>query len=252
LQKLEEKLGRCLINRKRHGFGLTTDGQIFLQHAKRISNELTLLNERFKKTYSSELLICCEPAFSTMPLRVIRQFNQMHLGVPLHFHAGDIDSCFSRLHHRRSDIIIVHEPRNLIHIEFDLLLQERLVVAFHSDSPLSKNTGPLFLSTLHDAYVKWSGAPQKMLKRLNNTFQHIPIAASSDDFNTAMELASLGLGWMIVTERLVRSHRGRPLGHRLIADRWAFLDVYVGWRSTDKRHDLHDFLDLIRDAYDGE
>jgi DNA-binding transcriptional LysR family regulator len=250
LQKLEDKLGRRLINRKQHGFGITADGQIFLQHAKRIANELALLDERFKKTYSSELLICCEPSFSSLPMRVVSQFHQVHSGVPLHFHVGDIDTCFSRLVHKRADIMIVHEPRDLIHIEFDPLFQERLVVAFHPDSPLAQESGPVFTEQLQDfPYIKWSGAPQKMFKRLNSTFQNLPIVASSEDLNTALDLASLGLGWVIVTERLVRSHLGRPLVHRLIADRWAFLDVYVGWRSTDKRHDLHDFLDLIRDAY---
>lgn len=253
LQKLEDKLGRCLINRKQHGFGITADGQTFLHYARRITRELAMLDESFKKTYSSELFIVCEPAFALLPMRVLAQFNQTHPSLPLYFHLGDVDTCFSRLNHNRSDIIVVHEPRDLIHIEFDRLFQERFVVAFHPNSPLADRTGSVFAEELQDLpYVKWSGAPKKMVKSLNVAFQNNDSIASGEDVHTAMELASFGLGWIIVTERLAMSHRGRPLAHRLIADRWAFWDVYVGWRSADQRHDLHDFLDSIRDAYAGE
>lgn len=252
LQKLESKFGRCLINRKQHGFGITTDGQIFLQHAKRITRELALLDDSFKKTYSEELFILCETAFASIPMRVVGAFHRAHAHLPLHFQPGDIDSCFSRLNHHRADIIIVHEPRDLIHVDFDRLFQERFVVAFHPGSILAKHTGSIFTEELQTLpYVKWSGAPKKMLKRLNTTFQNNESIASGEDVQTAMELASLGLGWVIATERLVLRHRGHPLSYRLVADRWAYWDVYVGWRITDRRHDLHDFLDLIRDAYEG-
>ena len=36
LKNLEEKIGRKLINRKQYGFGVTADGLLFLESARRI------------------------------------------------------------------------------------------------------------------------------------------------------------------------------------------------------------------------
>ncbi len=138
----------------------------------------------------------------------------------------------------------------MINVEFDLLFQERLAVVFNADSVLATATGNLFLeSLLKLPQVLWLGASKRIVSRVNRDYPFGNAAASADDLQAAIELASLGFGWLIVTERIAKKHQVQSLLYRVLADRWAYLDVYVGWRSNDQRHDLHDFLDLIRDAY---
>lgn len=250
LKKLEEKIGRKLINRRQYGFGVTADGLLFLDSAQRIFRELELLERTFEKTYSQQLIVFSEPLLNTVSHKILRQFSLKHPHLKIHFHTRNSDECFALLRDNEADIVLVHEPRDLINVEFDLLFQERLVVVFNAGSELAMATGHVFLDNLLKLpQVLWLGASKRMVARINRDYPLGSAAASADDLQAAMELASLGFGWLIVTERIAKKHRGQSLIYRLLADRWAYLDVYVGWRSNDQRNDLHDFLDLIRDAY---
>lgn len=250
LKKLEEKVGRKLINRRQYGFGITADGVLFLESAERIFREIEVLQRNFEKSYSQQLIVFSEPLVNTIPHKIIKQFSLAHPNLKVHFHTRNSDECFALLRDKTADVVLVHETRDLINVEFDLLFQERLAVVFNADSVLATATGNLFLeSLLKLPQVLWLGASKRIVSRVNRDYPFGNAAASADDLQAAIELASLGLGWLIVTERIAKKHQVQSLLYRVLADRWAYLDVYVGWRSNDQRHDLHDFLDLIRDAY---
>jgi LysR family hydrogen peroxide-inducible transcriptional activator len=139
--KLEEELGERLFDRTKRETRLTPHGEIFLQRAIRILEEVDAAKreaENAKQLFSGTVTIGVIPTIAPYLLPgVTASFMKRFPGVEVVIHEETTARLLKLLHGYEVDFAVLSSPFDLKGLEVQTLLTEELLVALPTDHPLT-------------------------------------------------------------------------------------------------------------------
>jgi len=142
IARLERELGVQLVDRQRGG--LTDDGTIVVEKARRVLHELDdiaaeMASRGDEVRGDSRLGIIGTTARWLLP-QLLTQLRTQHPGVHVTVHEGNTTNLLPRLLAQQLDAVIVHLPVDEPEVTVEPLLAEDLVLLVHSRHHLSSRT----------------------------------------------------------------------------------------------------------------
>ncbi|MBB3111238.1 DNA-binding transcriptional LysR family regulator [Paenibacillus phyllosphaerae] len=144
ISNLEAELGIILLRRGRQGAVPTGQGQVIIAKAYEVLSKIQDLKEEvasFSSTQSGELRVGTIPAPLTLYINAIFGFKRDYPQVQLDIVEKGTSEIIEDIRHHRLDVglIVIHESdeRQQHGLEFDRLLQGKMVVCVSRRSPLA-------------------------------------------------------------------------------------------------------------------
>lgn len=141
VQQLESDLGVTLLDRTGRGVVLTTAGNVFIEHAKRIlDNMQEAMNVIFKLQHNpgDEISIAAPNMFATLYLpQVIRNILKKYPNLRMNIMEGSTGHVHERLAAGDIDIAVLVIPPRTPRITAKKILQEQLLLIVRSDHPMA-------------------------------------------------------------------------------------------------------------------
>ncbi|EAT13867.1 probable transcriptional regulator [Oceanobacter sp. RED65] len=130
IKNLEEQLGTQLFIRNRNGAKLTSDGERFVEHARRLVNT-------WKEAQAALAHPAEEPQTVTIGVEsslwnpiATDMVNQLYLqksNLKMHVEVAESEALHRYLHDQTLDVLILHSPQYHSQLEVELLLEEKLI-----------------------------------------------------------------------------------------------------------------------------
>jgi LysR family positive regulator for ilvC len=116
IQRIEEELGRPLLERDSRRVSLTPAGMIFMRYAEEMEQRWQLLIQELgdETTLQGEISLYCSVTAATSILpRILGAFRQDHPGVQIKLQTGDAAEALDRLNDREAQVTIAALPEQL-------------------------------------------------------------------------------------------------------------------------------------------
>jgi DNA-binding transcriptional LysR family regulator len=211
---LEDEVATRLFDRTQKGALLTSGGQVFLRHARRVLAERDLLLQEmtsFSGLQKGQLLIGASsiPANHLIPA-VLPQLASLHPGVSITMQSGDSQGILQRLLNAEFDLAVVGSCPVNDKLEFTALASDLLILIVGAQHRWRQRT-EVTLEELRDeplvARESSSGSQQALLRelqRLSFNVEHLKIAARLGSNEAVRQVVAAGYGCAFVSERSVR------------------------------------------------
>jgi LysR family positive regulator for ilvC len=116
IQRIEEELGKPLLQRDNRRVSLTPAGAIFMRYAEEMEQRWQLLIQELgdETTLQGEISLYCSVTAATSILpRILGAFRQDHPGVQIKLQTGDAAEALDRLNDREAQVTIAALPEQL-------------------------------------------------------------------------------------------------------------------------------------------
>ncbi len=216
---LEAEVGTDLFDRTGRGIILTSGGELFLQHARRILTERDALFQAmigFKGLENARLTIGASniPANYLIP-PLLPQMIQEHPGISLTMITGDTREILQRLEVAEIELAVVGNRLDQKSVDYLPLMNDRLVLIVGPEHRWSRK----HLSSLHELISEplivresGSGSGQSLERALRQAGQdpaELMIAARLGSNEAILQAVASGFGCAFVSELSVRQHLDR-------------------------------------------
>ena len=253
---LEKELGAVLINRSRGVFLVTSAGEHFLGHARKM---LTLKRESIEAlhTFSGEvigqvrILASSVPALYILP-RLLAGFHRLHPKVSFDVRSADTAGVVAGLSAHKADVGFAGSMLGQGKCDFMPFANERLVLIAPPDSPLREDEPYPLAELLYEhcfiAREHGSGTRleyEKFLGGSGVTLEKIRTVASMDSTQGIINAVAGGLGVSIVSELAATQNRDRLKVVRL-QNELPVRDIYAVLRTnTARSHLVELFMEYV-------
>lgn len=259
---IEQELGARLFDRTTRAVGLTKEGALFIESARRLVAGFSDLVEDFQSHTSrrkGRVAIAALPSIASAWLpAVFADFQARHPGIALTLHDVVSDACIARLREGSVDFAVASKPPDGEEMDAKLLSEDNFYLVCRRGHPLAAKSGLKpkdlsghpFISMSRDSSVRQTLERALHPVKLQNTMQLEHTA-------TVAGMVQAGLGITVVPEltlfqftrpglvvrplkipALSRSiYAVRPRGKTLSAAAQALYD-----HMMSERHKIHDFL----------
>lgn len=215
IKALEDKLGVTLFERSRRRVALTTDGEALLPYAREL---VALADDAQKELAERGGLRIGRVRLGTTPTLgghllppIVRNFFETHPGVELTITEDGSDQLARSLEEGRLDLALLIDDIHLGDMNFETLLEERIVVAVPVDHPYA-GRGQVELSDLeNEGFIlcrEGYHLRSLTLEACTSAGFTPRVTVSGTDVDTALRFVRAGLGITLVPELALRSMEG--------------------------------------------
>lgn len=253
IQMLESELGLELFSRKGRNVELNKYGKIFLEHAEKILNEVSISKKRMTqlggKGGTVDLAYVFPLSYRYIPKNV-RKFLDIeeNKNINFNFHQSYTKELIDGIHSDRYDVIFCAYKDNEPDIEFVPIVRQRLVIITSPDHPLS-NCDQINIVELNNypviGYDKNSGLG-KVTKNIYESYGINPnIICESPDENAIASLVAENFGIALAPEiDFLKNHK---LKVHPIADINLYHTVYLAYKKNYYlSQSVRKFIDFIK------
>lgn len=230
ITNLEEELGVVLFQRKGRNVVLTKYGEIFLEHAEKILEDVRLASKTMEKYSNNAGTIDIGyvfPLAATYIPQNVKKFlkNPNNKDITFNFFQLHTAELISGLKREKFDAIFCSYVDNEPEIQFVPILNQEMVVITPIDHPLKK-VDTIDLKQLEQysliGYEKYSGLGKYTAHIYASNQMHPNIKVESPDENAIASLVQEGFGIALVADveilnnfKLHKIHLSDPLFHKV-------------------------------------
>ena len=236
IKVLEEEMQCRLLDRVGKSVRLTQAGEQFLEHAKKILDEMAAARERISELgkwgHGRLRLGTSSTACQYILPPVLREFKESFPHCTIQIEPGDTPDALALLHGNRIDLALTLEPQGETQLEFRPLFADELqflVSPLHPWAQAGRAGSPEIKRQNFILYTKTS----YLSEMIEEYFRHEGIVLTTSielgNMEAIKELVKLGLGvsilapWVAQKELREGSLRALPLGRRKLKRRWGIL-----------------------------
>lgn len=214
IRELEDELGGALFVRSSKGVTLTPKGELLYKRAYEITElvertELELINKTGEDISGPITIAAGETANMTQIVQCMNQFQKQYPGVQFRIHSANGEEVARRVDLGLADIGLVFDPFNLTPYQSRRLPWcESWGIAVRKDHPLAKKSSVSpedllpYLLIVSAQFYNFNALQSWFGKEMEN----LHICASYNLINTALQMASEGMGALMTFEGLLQGH----------------------------------------------
>jgi DNA-binding transcriptional LysR family regulator len=258
IQQFEEELGVPLIKRGARPANLTEEGRLLFEQAVQVLERIDEMHatvrrmERTKRKVFSMGFVA-STLYGRLP-DVIRAYRSARPDTELNLVELTSLEQISALKEGRIDVgfgrISFDDPA----IIWQLMRNERLVVAFPLNHPALEKPGPLKLTDLvNERLIVYPKAPRpsyadQVLALFNDNGLKLSAAHEVRELQTALGLVIAEAGICLVPASVEQMRRDR-IAYRPLEEEGAVSPIFMSCRKDDRSPEINLVLELIRDLF---
>jgi len=255
-RQLEERFDALLFDRRRYRLQLTPAGELLVQEAARLMQDLSRLTQRVQQVangWESRLWIVTDELleFETL-LPVIREFDTLDSGVPLRMTHEILKGVWEVLLEGRADLVIgaTNEPPPIPTLRWFQLGEMEWVFAVSPKHPLAKAKEPIERSVvaLHRAVVVADSSRATEGRTYGVSGGQAVLAMPSMRAKILAQRDGLGVGWL-PRHRVGSLLESGELIEKRMADPREPNILYVGWRGDHEGRALTWWLEKLKQTH---
>jgi DNA-binding transcriptional LysR family regulator len=254
IKNLEEAMGSQLLHRTRKGVSPTHAGEVFLEHARKVLQEIDLLQGQMQ-SFSSGIrghirLFANAPAISELLPGVLARFFAVHSVVTLDLQERLSPEIVRAVHEGVADIGVISGLVRADGLETLPYTKDRLVLVVPEEHPLAASAYVQFADALDydyvglDAHSATHSFLQHEVTQLGRAMRQ-RIQVGSFDAMCQMIEASVGIG--VLPEMAAKRHaKSKRIKIVQLLDEWAVRELRICVRSRSElpvfARELIDFI----------
>lgn len=255
-RQLEERFDALLFDRRRYRLQLTPAGELLVQEAARLMQDVTRLTQRVQQVangWESRLRIVTDELleFDTL-LPAIQEFDALNSGVPLRFTHEVLKGVWEALQDGRTDLVVgaTNEPPTIAGLRWMQLGQMEWVFAVSPRHPLAKADEPITRTTIlqHRAVVVADSSRSSEGRTYGVSGGQTVLAVPTMHAKVLAQRDGLGVGWL-PRHRVSSLLKNGQLLEKQMADPREPNILYVGWRGEDEGRALKWWLEKLKQPY---
>ncbi|WP_397453037.1 LysR family transcriptional regulator [Pseudomonas sp. NA-150] len=255
-RQLEERFDALLFDRRRYRLQLTPAGELLVQEAARLMQDISRLTQRVQQVangWESRLWIVTDELleFDTL-LPVIREFDTLNSGVPLRITHEVLKGVWEVLLDGRADLVIgaTNEPPSIPTLRWFQLGVMDWVFAVSPKHPLAKAKEPIerALVTQHRAIVVADSSRATEGRTYGVSGGQPVLAVPTMRAKILAQRDGLGVGWL-PRHRVGSLLSSGALVEKQMADPREPNILYVGWRGDHEGRALQWWLEKLKQSH---
>jgi len=255
-RQLEERFDALLFDRRRYRLQLTPAGELLVQEAARLMQDVTRLTQRVQQVangWESRLRIVTDELleFETL-LPAIQEFDALDSGVPLRFTHEVLKGVWEALQDGRTDLVVgaTNEPPAITGLRWMQRGQMDWVFAVSPKHPLAKADEPINRATIvqHRAVVVADSSRSSEGRTYGVSGGQSVLAVPTMHAKILAQRDGLGVGWL-PRHRVTSLLKNGQLLEKHMADPREPNILYVGWRGEDEGRALKWWLEKLKQPY---
>lgn len=255
-RQLEERFDALLFDRRRYRLQLTPAGELLVNEAARLMQDVSRLTQRVQQVASgweSRLWIVTDELleFETL-IPVIEQFDALQSGVPLRITQEVLKGVWDALREGRADLIIgaTNEPPAIPTLRWMQLGEMEWVFAVSPRHPLAKAKEPISraLVTQHRAIVVADSSKVAEGRTYGVSGGQPLLAVPSMRAKILAQCNGLGVGWL-PRHRVASLLENGTLVEKQMADPREPNVLYAGWRGDHDGRALGWWLEQLKQSH---
>jgi DNA-binding transcriptional LysR family regulator len=255
-RQLEERFDALLFDRRRYRLQLTPAGELLVNEAARLMQDVSRLTQRVQQVASgweSRLWIVTDELleFETL-IPVIEQFDALQSGVPLRITQEVLKGVWDALREGRADLIIgaTNEPPAIPTLRWMQLGEMEWVFAVSPRHPLAKAKEPISraLVTQHRAIVVADSSKVAEGRTYGVSGGQPLLAVPSMRAKILAQCNGLGVGWL-PRHRVASLLDKGTLVEKQMADPREPNVLYAGWRGDHDGRALGWWLEQLKQSH---
>ncbi|MDH4611577.1 LysR substrate-binding domain-containing protein [Pseudomonas sp. BN102] len=252
-RQLEERFDALLFDRRRYRLQLTPAGQLLVQEAARLSQDMARLTQRVQQVangWESRLWIVTDEVleFETL-LPMIQSFDKLKSGVPLRITHEVLRGTWEGLRDGRADLVIgaTNEPPKIATLRWFELGVMEWVFAISPRHPLARVKQPISRDMLaeHRAVVVADTSRSAEGRTYGVSAGQGTLAVPSMRAKVLAQRAGLGVGWLPRQRVLALLERGELVEKETTDPREPNI-LYVGWQGDHQGRAMEWWLEQLR------
>jgi len=255
-RQLEERFDALLFDRRRYRLQLTPAGELLVNEAARLMQDVSRLTQRVQQVASgweSRLWIVTDELleFETL-IPVIQQFDALQSGVPLRITQEVLKGVWDALREGRADLIIgaTNEPPAIPTLRWMQLGDMDWVFAVSPRHPLAKAREPITRATVmqHRAIVVADSSKVTEGRTYGVSGGQPLLAVPSMRAKILAQCQGLGVGWL-PRHRVASLLGNGTLVEKQMADPREPNVLYAGWRGDHDGRALGWWLEQLKQSH---
>lgn len=255
-RQLEERFDALLFDRRRYRLQLTPAGELLVNEAARLMQDVSRLTQRVQQVASgweSRLWIVTDELleFETL-IPVIQQFDALQSGVPLRITQEVLKGVWDALREGRADLIIgaTNEPPAIPTLRWMQLGDMDWVFAVSPRHPLAKAREPITRATVmqHRAIVVADSSKVNEGRTYGVSGGQPLLAVPSMRAKILAQCQGLGVGWL-PRHRVASLLDNGTLVEKQMADPREPNVLYAGWRGDHDGRALGWWLEQLKQSH---
>lgn len=255
-RQLEERFDALLFDRRRYRLQLTPAGELLVNEAARLMQDVSRLTQRVQQVASgweSRLWIVTDELleFETL-IPVIHEFDALGSGVPLRITQEVLKGVWEALHEGRADLVIcaTNEPPAIASLRWMQLGEMEWVFAVSPKHPLAKVKEPISRATVtqHRAIVVADSSKTTQGSTYGVSHGQPVLAVPSMRAKILAQRDGLGVGWL-PRHRVGSLLKSGALIEKQMADPREPNILYAGWRGDHDGRALDWWLEKLKQSH---
>ncbi|BBU40765.1 LysR family transcriptional regulator [Aeribacillus sp. FSL K6-1121] len=257
IRQLEEEIGVPLFHRTKRKVELTKEGQLFLEKVNQIFKDLEEAVESVKRVNRGEvgkiaIGFISSSAYDILPT-IIEHYRKAYPNIHIDLQQLTTREQLKALHEGAIDIGILCQPANIKNdgIHFEVIRQERMMIALPEDHRLASGTSPIHLEELAGDSFILTGRKANQSHYdtvINSCYQagfHPKVVQETQELPTVLSLVSSGMGVAIVPSSIQHVLKNKVV-YRDIYNNPITTSTAFAWKSGNLSPTVHAFLNLMR------
>ncbi|KII28338.1 LysR family transcriptional regulator [Pseudomonas fluorescens] len=255
-RQLEERFDALLFDRRRYRLKLTPAGELLVNEAARLMQDVSRLTQRVQQVASgweSRLWIVTDELLefeSFIP--VIEEFDALGSGVPLRITQEVLKGVWDALRDGRADLVIgaTNEPPAIPSLRWMQLGEMQWVFAVSPKHPLARVQEPISRATVtqHRAIVVADSSKTTEGRTYGVSGGQPVLAVPTMRAKILAQCHGLGVGWL-PRHRVGSLLKNGALIEKQMADPREPNIIYAGWRGDHDGRALGWWLEKLKQSY---
>jgi DNA-binding transcriptional LysR family regulator len=255
-RQLEERFDALLFDRRRYRLQLTPAGELLVNEAARLMQDVSRLTQRVQQVASgweSRLWIVTDELLefeSFIP--VIQKFDALGSGVPLRITQEVLKGVWDALREGRADLVIgaTNEPPAIPSLRWMQLGEMEWVFAVSPNHPLARVKEPISRATVtqHRAIVVADSSKTSEGRTYGVSGGQAVLAVPTMRAKILAQCDGLGVGWL-PRHRVGSLLKNGTLIEKQMADPREPNIMYAGWRGDHDGRALGWWLEKLKQSY---
>jgi DNA-binding transcriptional LysR family regulator len=255
-RQLEERFDALLFDRRRYRLKLTPAGELLVNEAARLMQDVSRLTQRVQQVASgweSRLWIVTDELLefeSFIP--VIEEFDALGSGVPLRITQEVLKGVWDALRDGRADLVIgaTNEPPAIPSLRWMQLGEMQWVFAVSPKHPLARVKEPISRATVtqHRAIVVADSSKTTEGRTYGVSGGQPVLAVPTMRAKILAQCHGLGVGWL-PRHRVGSLLKNGALIEKQMADPREPNIIYAGWRGDHDGRALGWWLEKLKQSY---
>lgn len=254
IKELEDELGVQLFNRTKRVVQLTKAGEVFVERAQRLLQDLDLLRRASGQAHRGEagrltIGFLGAIAFDLFP-RILREYRALMPNVRIELYESDNQALMEGVRSGTIDAAFLRPYYEHADISMKTLLRDHFVVALPAGHRLAGRKAISISDLVEEPFVTASRSPApsiyaQTMAICEQAGFHPRVAQVSTHLHTAIALVSAGMGISLVP-RSIMTLGLQGVRYAKLRDVSETIEVVVAWSKNDRNAVLARFLELAQ------